>query len=145
MVKLRRLFILLLFALPGILKAQSSSEILHEMERLQTGLRVLYVAAHPDDENTRLISWLTHAQKADVAYLSLTRGDGGQNLIGAEMGDALGIIRTNELLEARRIDGARQFFTRARDFGYSKTAAETMEKWDEKWLLEDMVWVIRTY
>lgn len=137
--------LVLLFAFPALLRAQTSSEILHEMERLQSGFRVLYVAAHPDDENTRLISWFTHARKADVAYLSLTRGSGGQNLIGAEIGDALGIIRTNELLEARRIDGARQFFTRARDFGYSKTASETLEKWDEKLILEDMVWVIRTY
>lgn len=145
MLKVFRFFILTILASPFCVKAQSASEILHEIERLQTGQRVLYVAAHPDDENTRLISWLTHAQKADVAYLSLTRGSGGQNLIGAEIGDALGIIRTNELLEARRIDGARQFFTRARDFGYSKTATETMEKWNETEILEDMVWVIRTY
>lgn len=133
------------FALSLIANAQSSSEILHQLERLGNGHKVLYVAAHPDDENTRLISWLTHAQKAEVAYLSLTRGSGGQNLIGEALGDPLGIIRTQELLSARRTDGANQYFTRARDFGYSKSASETLEKWNENELLEDVVWVIRHY
>lgn len=126
-------------------QAQNSAEILQGIERLHSGNRILYIAAHPDDENTRLISWLSQAYKADVAYLSITRGSGGQNLIGPEIGDALGVIRTEELLAARRIDGGRQFFTRARDFGYSKSAAETLEKWGEERVLEDIVYVIRSY
>jgi LmbE family N-acetylglucosaminyl deacetylase len=134
-----------LFTLSFQIKADNPSEILLQMQRLGGGYRVLYIAAHPDDENTRLISWLTNVKKVECAYLSLTRGDGGQNLIGSELGDALGLIRTEELLAARRTDGAKQFFTRARDFGYSKTATETLEKWDETILLEDMVWVIRYY
>lgn len=111
--------------------ANSSGELLLQMQKIGTGHHVLYVAAHPDDDNTRLISWLTHVKKDDCAYLSLTRGDGGQNLIGAERGDALGIIRTEELLASRRIDGATQFFTRAHDFGFSKTATEALSKWGE--------------
>src|SRR5690606_387809 len=99
--------------------SRSSSEILWHIQKLGTLGRVLYVAAHPDDENTALISHLSLGGKYDTAYLSLTRGDGGQNLIGAELSDALGVIRTQELLAARRIDGGRQFFTRAKDFGYS--------------------------
>src|SRR5690606_32097877 len=91
--------------------------------------RVLYVAAHPDDENTRLLAYLAHHRHVTTAYLSLTRGSGGQNLIGAEQGDLLGVIRTEELLAARRLDASRQFFTRARDFGYSKSAAETLGVW----------------
>ncbi|MEO7501704.1 MAG: PIG-L family deacetylase, partial [Gemmatimonadaceae bacterium] len=86
-------------------------------------LRVLWIAAHPDDEDTQLLTWLSRSGRADAAYLSLTRGDGGQNLIGNELGEQLGIIRTEELLAARRVDGAHQYFTRAYDFGFSKTAA----------------------
>jgi hypothetical protein len=97
------------------------AEILHRIEKLGVVGSVLYVGAHPDDENTRLISYLSNGAKVRTAYLSLTRGDGGQNLIGSELGDALGIVRTQELLAARRIDGGEQFFTRAVDFGYSKT------------------------
>jgi len=106
---------------------------------------VLYIAAHPDDENTRLIAWLSLGRKIDVAYLAITRGDGGQNLIGEERGDLLGVIRTHELLAARRIDWGRQFFTRAIDFGYSKSAEETFQKWDHDQVLSDVVWVIRQY
>ncbi len=119
--------------------------ILHRMQKLEVVGSVLYVAAHPDDENTRLISWLSNGKKVRTAYLSLTRGDGGQNLIGPELGDALGIIRTQELLEARRIDGGEQFFTRAVDFGYSKTPEETFAKWGKAEVLGDVVRVIRTF
>ena len=82
-------------------------------------LRVLVIAAHPDDEDTQLIAWLQRGNRAEAAYLSLTRGDGGQNLIGNELGEELGVIRTEELLAARRVDGAHQYFTRAYDFGFS--------------------------
>lgn len=106
---------------------------------------MLYIAAHPDDENTKLISWLTHVKKVYCAYLSLTRGEGGQNLIRPEQGDAMGLIRTQELLAARKVDGATQFFTRARDFGFCKSSDEALEKWNEQALLEDIVGIIRLY
>jgi LmbE family N-acetylglucosaminyl deacetylase len=125
--------------------AQSSSDIIEQINRLQSFKTVLYMAAHPDDENTRVISWLVNGEHAKTAYLSLTRGDGGQNLIGNEFGDALGILRTQELLAARSIDGGEQFFTRAVDFGYSRSPEETLEKWDEEQVLADVVWVIRKF
>ncbi len=128
------------------LKAQEtvpSSEIVHQLQGLANNTKVLYIAAHPDDENTRLISYLTNYTHADVSYLSLTRGDGGQNLIGTEIGEQLGLIRTQELLAARRIDGANQYFTRAVDFGYSKTPDETFRFWEKNEILSDVVWVIR--
>jgi LmbE family N-acetylglucosaminyl deacetylase len=106
---------------------------------------VLYVAAHPDDENTSLLAYLSNQALLRTAYLSLTRGDGGQNLVGAEQGAALGLIRTQELLAARRIDGAEQFFTRARDFGYSKTPEETLRIWGHDAVLADVVRVIRRF
>jgi len=106
---------------------------------------VLYIGAHPDDENTNLLAYLANDVLVRAAYLSLTRGDGGQNLIGAEQGSELGLIRTQELLAARRIDGAEQFFTRARDFGYSKTAEETLRIWGKDAVLADVVWVIRRF
>ncbi len=115
------------------------------MQKLNVLGSVLYIAAHPDDENTRLITWLANGKKVRTGYLSLTRGEGGQNLIGPELGDALGIIRTQELLEARRIDGGEQFFTRAVDFGFSKNAAESFEKWGRQEVLSDVVRVIRTF
>jgi LmbE family N-acetylglucosaminyl deacetylase len=107
--------------------------------------RVLYIAAHPDDEDTRLITWLQRGGYAEVAYLSLSRGEGGQNLIGNELGDALGVLRTQELLAARRIDGAAQFFTRGYDFGYSKTADEAFGHWPRDSLLADMVRIVRAW
>lgn len=115
------------------------------MQKLNVLGSVLYIVAHPDDENTRLIAWLANGKKVRTGNLSLTRGDGGQNLIGPELGDALGIIRTQELLEARRIDGGEQFFTRAVDFGYSKSAAESFEKWGKQEVLSDVVRVIRMF
>ena len=103
------------------------------------------IAAHPDDENTALLAYLARGRKVRTAYLSLTRGEGGQNLLGPEQGDALGLIRTQELLAARRIDGAEQFFTRAVDFGFSKTPQEAFEKWGREKILSDVVWVIRRF
>src|SRR6476659_1139128 len=108
-------------------------------------MRVLWIAAHPDDEDTQLIAWLARGHRAETAYLSLTRGDGGQNLIGNELGEALGVIRTEELLAARRIDGAHQYFTRAFDFGFSKTADETLMHWPRDTIFADMVKVVRAF
>lgn len=107
--------------------------------------RVLLIAAHPDDEDSRLIAWLARGRHVETAYLSLTRGDGGQNLIGNELGDALGVIRTEELLAARRIDGAHQYFGREYDFGFSKTAAETFTHWPHDSVLGDVVTVVRAF
>lgn len=122
-----------------------SSVIYHDLLRFKETRRVLYVAAHPDDENTRLIAYLANAEHADIAYLSLTRGDGGQNLIGKELGIELGLIRTHELLRARETDGGRQFFSRALDFGFSKNPDETFNNWDREKLLSDMVWIVRNF
>ncbi len=124
-------------------KTYSSSEILLGLKKLNVLGSVLYIAAHPDDENTRLIAYLANGRLLETGYLSCTRGDGGQNLIGPELGEGLGVIRTQELLAARRIDGGRQFFTRANDFGFSKTPDETFTIWDREQVLSDMVWVIR--
>ena len=123
----------------------SAGSILEELQRVRETGRVLYVAAHPDDENTRLISYLANGRHYATAYLSLTRGDGGQNLIGPELRDALGVIRTQELLAARRVDGGRQFFSRANDFGFSKDAEETLNVWDREQVLADTVRVIRQF
>ncbi len=120
-------------------------EIKLALDRLNVTASVLMIAAHPDDENTALLAWLSRGRKVRTGYLSLTRGEGGQNLIGSEQGDALGVIRTQELLAARRIDGAEQFFTRAIDFGFTKTTAETFEKWGHDKILSDVVWVIRRF
>ncbi|HKQ98607.1 MAG TPA: PIG-L family deacetylase [Candidatus Polarisedimenticolia bacterium] len=115
------------------------------LKKLQFLGSALYVAAHPDDENTRLIAWLANGKLADTAYLAMTRGDGGQNLIGSEIGPELGIIRSQELLAARRTDGGRQFFTRAIDFGFSKSPEETMRIWDADKVLADTVRVYREF
>jgi len=124
---------------------KSSSEVLQDLKKLKVLGSVLYIAAHPDDENTRLLAYLSNGKQFRTAYLSLTRGDGGQNLIGDEQGIELGMIRTQELMAARRVDGAQQFFTRAYDFGYSKTPAETFKKWDHDSVLSDVVWVVRKF
>jgi len=123
----------------------NSSEIFEAVQKLNVLGSVLYVAAHPDDENTRLISYMSNHAKARTAYLSLTRGDGGQNLIGPEIRELLGVIRTQELLAARSVDGGEQRFTRANDFGYSKHPDETFEIWDKENVLADVVWAIRTF
>jgi LmbE family N-acetylglucosaminyl deacetylase len=122
----------------------SSNEIFEKLEAFNILGTVLYIAAHPDDENTKLISYLSNAVKARAIYLSLTRGDGGQNLIGPEIRESLGVIRTQELLAARSIDGGEQRFTRANDFGYSKHPDETLEIWNKEEVLADLVWAIRT-
>ena len=120
-------------------------ELYHQIEKLNFLGSVLYIAAHPDDENTRLISFLSNEKMARTGYLSLTRGDGGQNLIGSELREQLGVIRTQELLEARKIDGGIQFFSRANDFGYSKNSDETLQIWDKNKVLSDVVWAIRKF
>ncbi|WP_242095057.1 PIG-L family deacetylase [Aestuariivivens sediminicola] len=126
-------------------KTPSSTEIYESLQKLNFLGSVLYVAAHPDDENTRLISYLSNHIKARTGYLSLTRGDGGQNLIGPELRELLGVIRTQELLAARRIDGGEQFFSRANDFGYSKHPDETLSIWDKDEVLSDVVRTIRLF
>jgi LmbE family N-acetylglucosaminyl deacetylase len=123
----------------------NSSEIMAALKKLNTIGNALYIAAHPDDENTAVLSYLSTGLSLRTAYLSITRGDGGQNLIGSEQDELLGIIRTGELLEARKIDGAEQFFTRAIDFGYSKSPEETFNVWDKQAVLSDVVWIIRTF
>src|ERR1700750_684663 len=110
---------------------QNVGEIIQSLQKLKITGSVLYVAAHPDDENTRLLAYLASEKKVRTGYLSLTRGDGGQNLIGKEQGEPLGLIRTQELLAARRTDGAEQFFTRANDFGFSKNPEETFTFWNK--------------
>ena len=147
---MRKLLYLLVFLLPIFLQAQqpqklNAAEIYKEIEKLNFLGSVLYIAAHPDDENTRLISYLSNKVHARTAYLSITRGDGGQNLIGPELGPLLGIIRTQELLAAREIDGGHQFFTRANDFGYSKHPDETLELWEKEEVLKDVVYTIRKF
>ena len=126
-------------------KQLNSSEIKLALKKLNTLGSVLYIAAHPDDENTRLIAYMANERMARTGYLSLTRGDGGQNLIGTEKGPLMGVVRTQELLEARKIDGGEQYFTRAVDFGYSKTPEETFEKWNKQEVLADVVWAIRKF
>src|SRR5262245_26593724 len=106
---------------------------------------VLYVAAHPDDENTQLITYFARGRGFRTAYLSVTRGDGGQNLLGPEFGEQLGVIRTQELLAARRLDGGQQFFTRAIDFGYSKDSRDTINVWDRREIASDIARVIRYF
>lgn len=123
----------------------TSNEIYDKLQKLNFLGTALYLAAHPDDENTRLISYLANHVKARTAYLSLTRGDGGQNLIGPEIRELLGVIRTQELLAARRVDGGEQRFTRANDFGYSKHPDETLEIWNKEKVLSDVVWTIRNF
>ncbi|WP_207435837.1 PIG-L family deacetylase [Sabulibacter ruber] len=134
----------------SVAKAQAprkpdAADIRLALEKLNVLGSVLYFAAHPDDENTRLIAYLANERKYRTGYLSLTRGDGGQNLIGPEIREELGIIRTQELLQARRVDGGEQFFSRANDFGFSKNPAETFTIWDREQVLADAVWVIRKF
>lgn len=121
----------------------NSARIYHEIQKLNFLGSVLYLAAHPDDENTRLITYLANHEKANTAYISLTRGDGGQNLISPEIRELLGLIRTQELLGARQIDGGKQFFSRANDFGFSKNPDETFRIWEKEKVMEDLIAVIR--
>jgi LmbE family N-acetylglucosaminyl deacetylase len=142
----RLVWLLVLFPLLSYSQKQlSSSEIRLRLKKLNFLGSVLYVAAHPDDENTRVIAYLANERLAATAYLSLTRGDGGQNLIGPEIRDLLGLIRTQELLAARRIDGGQQFFTRANDFGFSKNVTEAFDIWNKYEVLSDVVRVYREF
>ncbi len=138
------LFIITLHA-PAQHRQPHASQILLKLKKLNFLGSVLYVAAHPDDENTRVIAWLANERLATTAYLSLTRGDGGQNLIGPEIREELGLIRTEELLAARKIDGGQQFFTRANDFGFSKNVNETLKIWGKDQVLSDVVRVFRQF
>jgi LmbE family N-acetylglucosaminyl deacetylase len=132
---------------PALLSPEqmNASEIQLALQKLNVLGRVLYIAAHPDDENTNLMALWSNGPLYDAAYLSITRGDGGQNLIGPELRERLGIIRTEELLAARRIDHGKQFFSRANDFGFSKTAEEALRLWGHDKILSDVVWVIRKF
>jgi LmbE family N-acetylglucosaminyl deacetylase len=123
----------------------NASELFHQLQKLNFLGTALYVAAHPDDENTRIISYMANHQKARTGYLSLTRGDGGQNLIGPELRELLGVIRTQELIEARKIDGGEQFFSSANDFGFSKVPDETLKIWDKDKVMKDIVLIIRKF
>ena len=123
----------------------NSVTLYQQIKKLNFLGSVLYIAAHPDDENTRLITFLANEQLAETAYLSLTRGDGGQNLIGPELRELLGVIRTQELIEARKVDGGTQFFSRANDFGFSKNPTETLQIWDKDAVLHDVVLAIRKF
>src|SRR5690606_31721110 len=125
------LFIFIQFNFGQSPKKLSSSEIYESIQKLNFLGSVLYVAAHPDDENTHLISYFSNEVHAQTAYVSLTRGDGGQNLIGPELRELLGVIRTQELTQARKIDGGIQYFSRANDFGYSIHPDETFEIWEQ--------------
>lgn len=129
----------------SLVSSGSAADLHHRLERLATPLRALYVAAHPDDENSQLLAYLARGRGIRTGYLSLTRGDGGQNLIGKEQRPLLSVIRTQELLAARRLDGAEQWFTRLRDFGYSKSAEETLRKWGDEQALVEVVRVVRSF
>lgn len=150
---LRKLPLLVLFAfffIPVFSIAQTppihnSADIYQQLKKLNVLGSVLYIAAHPDDENTRLLTYFANGELLRTGYMSLTRGDGGQNLIGDEQGTELGLIRTQELLSARRIDGAEQFFSRAYDFGFSKSSDEALRFWNHDKILSDVVWVIRNF
>ncbi|MEJ2584917.1 MAG: PIG-L family deacetylase, partial [Robiginitalea sp.] len=150
MFRFLRWFVLGLTLMPAPVVSQSvttpsSVTLYNDLKKLNFLGSALYIAAHPDDENTRLISYLSNHVHARTGYLSMTRGDGGQNLIGTELRELLGVLRTQELLAARRVDGGEQFFTRANDFGYSKHPDETLKIWDKEKVLSDVVRVIRTF
>ncbi|HTS46128.1 MAG TPA: PIG-L family deacetylase, partial [Puia sp.] len=150
---MRKIIVFLLldfFLATSFLRSQTpqtfnSSEIFLRLKKLNVLGTVLYVAAHPDDENSRLIAYLAKERLYRTGYLSMTRGDGGQNLIGDEQGVELGLIRTQEMLAARSVDGAEQFFTRAFDFGFTKSTEEALKIWDKEKILSDVVWVIRRF
>jgi LmbE family N-acetylglucosaminyl deacetylase len=148
---MKRILLCLVFlSITGTVFAQTApptdiATIEQNFKKLNVLGSVLYVAAHPDDENTRLLAYLAQEKHYRTGYLSMTRGDGGQNLIGNEQGELLGLIRTQELLAARKVDGAEQFFTRAVDFGFSKGPKETLDFWNEEKVLGDVVWVIRKF
>lgn len=126
-------------------KPSSTGQLLHSLNKLEVVGSAMYVAAHPDDENTLMITWLENEKKVRTAYIAMTRGDGGQNLIGTEKDEFAGLLRTNELLQARSIDGGEQYFTRANDFGYCKTTEEALAFWGKELVLSDLVYRIRKF
>ncbi|MFM7329632.1 MAG: PIG-L family deacetylase, partial [Bacteroidota bacterium] len=147
---MRIVFLLLVILAYGRAEAQyyrqpDAAAIRLKLKKLNTLGTVLYVAAHPDDENTLSIGWFANERLMTTGYLSMTRGDGGQNLIGGELRDKLGLIRTRELIAARGVDGGRQFFTRANDFGFSKNPGETLRIWDKQVILSDVLKVFRIF
>jgi LmbE family N-acetylglucosaminyl deacetylase len=141
----RNITILLLLVFSCSFANKESSLIYQDLQKFNSLNKVLYIAAHPDDENTRALAWFSLSENAETAYLSLTRGDGGQNLIGEELSEDLGVLRTQELLAARSFDGANQYFSKAVDFGYSKSADETFDKWGKDLILADVVLMIRKF
>ena len=140
---MRNAYILILFFWVQLRISQTSVEIYKQLKKFNTLSSVLYLAAHPDDENTRLISLFSNHYDSRTAYLSMTRGDGGQNLIGTELRESLGLIRTQELLEARKVEGGQQFFTTANDFGSSKNQKETLNMWYKYEVLSQIRFRIR--
>src|SRR4051812_33279335 len=151
---MRRLLISLVCATACVLIGEAQVRPVYDMgaagltqalQRMQTTASVLHTGAHPDDEDSAFLARAARGDHARVAYFALNRGEGGQDIIGPELFDALGIIRTEELLQARRLDGAQQFFGRTFDYGFSKTLAEAQMKWNERETLGDMVRVIRTF
>ncbi len=141
----RKTVLLLAFLSSSLFYGQDATTIYKQLEKFNFLGSVLYVAAHPDDENTRMISYFSNHVNARTAYLSMTRGDGGQNLIGTELREGLGVIRTQELLGARSIDGGEQFFTTANDFGFSKHPEETLSFWNKEEVLSQIVYRIRHF
>lgn len=140
---MKKLILLALLALPAIAQQRTSAQLGEDLQKLRVLGSVLHVAAHPDDESTHMLTWFAQQQHWETNYFACTRGDGGQNLIGDEQGVPLGLIRTQELVAARRIDGANQYFSRAFDFGFSKSTDEALAFWDKQLILSDLVWVIR--
>ena len=140
---MKKIILLALLALPVLAQQRTSAQLGEDLQKLHVLGSVLHVAAHPDDESTHMLTWFAQQQHWETNYFACTRGDGGQNLIGDEQGVPLGLIRTQELLAARRIDGANQYFSRAFDFGFSKSTDEALAFWDKQLILSDLVWVIR--
>lgn len=140
---MKKIILLALLAFPALAQQRTSAQLGEDLQKLRVLGSVLHVAAHPDDESTHMLTWFAQQQHWETNYFAFTRGDGGQNLIGDEQGVPLGLIRTQELLAARRIDGANQYFSRAFDFGFSKSTDEALAFWDKQLVLADLVWVIR--
>ena len=140
---MKKLILLALLAFPAFSQQRNAAQLGEDLKKLRVLGSVLHVAAHPDDESTHMLTWFAQQQLWETNYFACTRGDGGQNLIGDEQGVPLGLIRTQELLAARRIDGANQYFSRAFDFGFSKSTDESLGFWDKNLILSDLVWVIR--